>query len=311
MRASPQPDQSSALRILLAHDLSAASERAADLIASTGWPASTIVRIVTSPVGVGPPPSSFAQLREVRAHSREVREAITEAHDRVARNLREAGLAIETGVIPGKPAPALVAEAERFRADLIAVGARQQGAISATLLGSVSRAVVEDARCSVLVARDSTALRVLLATDGSPAARFATTIVATWPLFAEARITVLGVGESPPSYTGLVLSDPEQEAAFADTIATSSAGAHDTVKAAVQELAVTHQNVESAIRVGKPEREIVLAARRWPADMVVLGSDGASLLRRLVLGSVPRRVLDEVEASVLVARPPITTEARA
>jgi nucleotide-binding universal stress UspA family protein len=301
-----RPDAQSGIRILLAHDLSAASARAADLFASTAWPATTVLRIVSSPVGVGPPASSFAQLREIRAQSRDARHLIATAHQRVARDLRKAGVVVETRMISGKPGSAIVAEAERFGADLIVVGARQQGSISATLLGSVSRAVVEDASCSVLVARDSTALRVLLATDGSEAARLGTTIVATWPLFAAARVTVLGVGEMP-GYARVVLSDVEQQAAISGTVALVTADTRNTVDAAVQELDGGRRKVEGEIRLGDAQREIITAARRWPADMVVLGCNGQSLLRRLVLGSVARRVLDGVESSVLVVRPRVTT----
>ena len=52
------------LRILLAHDLSTHADRAVTLVAGAAWPAGTIVRVVTSPAGLGPPLSSFAKAAE-------------------------------------------------------------------------------------------------------------------------------------------------------------------------------------------------------------------------------------------------------
>lgn len=291
------------MRILLAHDLSPDSDRAAALIGGVSWPGATVVRVVSSPMGAGPLLSSFAGLREARTHAREARHAIALAHGRVAADLRDAGVLVEAATVAGKPARAIVTDANRFGADLIVVGARDQGPIAAMLLGSVSRAIVEDAPCSVLVSRGSAVSRVMLATDGSPPARVATSIVATWPLFADARIRVVGVGEAPPRYPRTVLSDDERLGAFDGAIAMSTSQATDVVEEAVEELAARGRQAEAEIRLGEAGQEVVAAAQHWPADLVVVGSRGQSLLRRLLLGSVARTVLDGVGSSVLVARP--------
>ncbi len=46
-----------------------------------------------------------------------------------------------------------------FGADVIIAGARDQGPMAATLLGSVSSEIAEGARCSVLIARGTSAAR--------------------------------------------------------------------------------------------------------------------------------------------------------
>ena len=296
MVEQPEASRASPLRILLAHDLSAAADLAVGLIAHASWPASSVVRIVTSRRGVGPGMSSFANLREARIHAHQVREAIASTHERVAAELRGAGVATESRTVRGKPEQAIVAEADRFGANLLVVGARRQGSIAATLLGSVSRAVVERASCSVLVARSTAIRRILLATDGSPPARLATTIVGTWPMFAGARILLVGVSEGP------------QGAGDRDTVATPADRATSAVDEAIAVLAGRGRDVQADIRTGEAATEVVTAAREWPADLVVQGAYAKPLLHRLILGSVARKVLDGVTCSVLVARPGPTTD---
>lgn len=283
------------LRVLLAHDLSPAAQRATAFVAGTTWPDGTIVRVVSSPIGIGLGLSSFAMLSEARAHAKQIQMTIVLAHERVAAELRDGGVSVETRIVHGKPERALIGDAERFAADLIVVGAREHGAVTATLLGSVSRAVVEAAPCSVLVARGSSLSRVLLATDRSAPARLATTIVASWPMFEGVRTLVVGVGSAPPRYGG---TDAERRVAFPRTIADSEARASVDVDAAVQELASSRRKVEREIRLGDPGKEIVAAARWWAADLVAR----QPFLRRLILGSVARTVVDGVSSSVLVAR---------
>jgi nucleotide-binding universal stress UspA family protein len=294
----------SGLRVLLAHDLSEPAARAVRLIATAAWPRSTVVRVVTSRDGIGPLVSSFASVREMRAHSREIRSMIAVAHESVAADLNQAGVTVESRTLSGKSDRAIVAEAKRFRADLIVVGARGQGSIAATLLGSVSRTVVENAPCPVLVARGTASGRVLLATDGSTPARLATTLVATWPMFANATILVVAVGEPAPRYPRAVLSNAEWRSAFRDSMTGSVEQACDVVEQAVSQLAAGNREVDVEIRFGDVGAEIVSEAEAWQADIVVVGSSSRPLLHRLLLGTVARKVIDGVGSSVLVARPP-------
>jgi len=63
-----------------------------------------------------------------------------------------ADVASATGVVlVGMPREAILEEAERWQADLIVMGSHGYGAWRGLLLGSVSRAVVTQAKCSVEV----------------------------------------------------------------------------------------------------------------------------------------------------------------
>ncbi|HEX2687414.1 MAG TPA: universal stress protein [Kofleriaceae bacterium] len=56
-------------------------------------------------------------------------------------------------------------------------------------------------------------------------------------------------------------------------------------------------------RIGKPAREILELAREVGADLIIIGSKGATGVERLVLGSVSEKVVREASCTVEVARP--------
>jgi nucleotide-binding universal stress UspA family protein len=58
----------------------------------------------------------------------------------------------------------------------------------------------------------------------------------------------------------------------------------------------------SIIRHGDPGVEIVKAAEENKADLIVVGSRGLLTLRRLILGSVSRKVINKSKIPVLVVK---------
>lgn len=65
----------------------------------------------------------------------------------------EKGVDVETTLVKGRPADEIVAFADSIDADLIVVGSRGHGAITSALIGSVSRAVLQESRRPVIVVR--------------------------------------------------------------------------------------------------------------------------------------------------------------
>ena len=59
---------------------------------------------------------------------------------------------VETQLIEGPPAPAILRVAEEDGCDLIVIGSRGRGQIAGILLGSVSSTVAQRAHCPVLIA---------------------------------------------------------------------------------------------------------------------------------------------------------------
>jgi nucleotide-binding universal stress UspA family protein len=60
--------------------------------------------------------------------------------------------------------------------------------------------------------------------------------------------------------------------------------------------------VETAIREGDARSAIVDEARKWSADLIVMGSHGYTGLKRLLLGSVASFVVSHAPCSVEVVR---------
>jgi nucleotide-binding universal stress UspA family protein len=296
------------MRVLLAYDSSAGSDEAAAFVLGNTWPGGSAVRVVSvldplaSLVPMAPmAPARLAPSAELDA---QIGGHLESRIDDLVQRLRDAALEADGAVLRGRPASVVVEEAERIAADLVVIGSRGHGAIVSLLLGSVSAEVVDQTHCPVLVARGSTAARVLFATDGSDSASQAEGIVAAWPVFLAAEIRVLSVAEViRPWSTGLAPTMYQQamQDVHADLEAVRST--HDVIaRDAAARLVKAGRRVDANVRVGDPAAEIIDEAIDWRADVVVLGSRGHTGLTRLVLGSVARNVLQGSRSSVLIVR---------
>ncbi len=58
------------------------------------------------------------------------------------------------------------------------------------------------------------------------------------------------------------------------------------------------------LETGKPAPKIVDAARSWPADLIVMGTHGRTVVGTILLGSVAQGVLHKAPCPVMVLRSP-------
>ncbi len=68
--------------------------------------------------------------------------------------------------------------------------------------------------------------------------------------------------------------------------------------------------IESAVREGDARSVIVDEARKWSADLIVLGSHGYTGIKRLLLGSVASSVVSHAPCSVEIVRRKQTKKSR-
>jgi nucleotide-binding universal stress UspA family protein len=86
-------------------------------------------------------------------------ESLLEARSMIGQQLLESAqtqvgdaVVVETQLIEGPPAPAILRVAEENGCDLIVIGSRGRSQIAGILLGSVSSTVAQRAHCPVLIA---------------------------------------------------------------------------------------------------------------------------------------------------------------
>jgi len=145
--AMPSQDDASIHRLLLATDLSPASESATvEAIAlAKRRDADLVVLSVVDPRRLRLPGGPF-----VRRADQERAELLSGVQAIVVR-ARSAGVRATFLVWEGDPAETIIAASESEAADVIVMGSHGRGRIERLLLGSTSKRVSDEARCRVIV----------------------------------------------------------------------------------------------------------------------------------------------------------------
>lgn len=147
------------MKILVAVDGSEQSNQALLEVARRPWPAGSEIRAVTA---YQPAPPFIPEVLGMTSpesytlavgHSRKAALAIAERAKEVLATELDQACQVTADVIEGEPREAIIEEADKWGADLIVLGAMGHGALSRFLLGSVSSAVAQHARCSVEIVR--------------------------------------------------------------------------------------------------------------------------------------------------------------
>jgi nucleotide-binding universal stress UspA family protein len=208
----------------------------------------------------------------------------------------------------GRPAKRLSTMAVTEGAQMLVVGSRGRGPLTAALLGSVSRELISLAPCPVLVVPAGAtapsrhrrrgykvAPSVVCGVDGSPeaghAARTASQLARRMGdrlVLAHAVQPLLGLGHdgfrrdpaSPPQVAQWRVGFK-----YLDAAATST---------------TERPKPEFSMEAGEPTHELVSIASRQAAELLVLGSRGQSGLRAGLLGSVAGTLAGSAPVPVLI-----------
>lgn len=297
------------MRILLAVDGSRSADKARDLVAALPWQTGDHVRIVSVA------PTVSTRLRAARTATvepdgddpgQQVMRIHQEALDTAEREIRSArsDIAIEAVLLRGRAASVIVDQARAMEADLIVVGHRGRSRWELALLGSVAAEVVDRASCPVLVARDERLGPVILADDGSPHARSAECVLSEWPLFSGLPITVVTVTDDGFPYASAVapLLYAETMTGYNEALEAERRTTQEECQAAAGRLREAGFKTTVQVRTGDPADQIITSAREHRAGLIIVGTRGQTRLRRLILGSVARKILLHAPCSVLVVR---------
>jgi nucleotide-binding universal stress UspA family protein len=214
-------------------------------------------------------------------------------------------------IVDRPPVEGILEVAEAVGARAVVLGSRGYGRIRRLFIGSVSRGVVRDARCPVLVVKGSErpGRRLVLALDGSPHAHQAVEFLARLLPPYGGRITAVSVVE-PARVPSMALVPAAVRASIraqaeALTVHALEAARHD-VEAAAARLSGppgvhARWRVRPLVCQGVPIDELLRTVRAR-ADCLVLGARGVGGMEHLLLGSVAEGALSRAPVSVLVVR---------
>jgi nucleotide-binding universal stress UspA family protein len=146
-------------------------------------------------------------------------------------------------------------------------------------------------------------MKVLIATDGSEFSRAA--VERCCFMFDESENTQVRIISATVPVTPGVSTQALPAGLYADLQQAADRQAREAVSEAEAEVR-RHPNLtadlSTAIVSGPPKQAIVEEARRWGADVIVLGSHGYGFWSRALVGSVSDAVLREAPCSVLIVR---------
>lgn len=205
---------------------------------------------------------------------------------------------VRSSLVSGVPWAEIVSLLEHQGFDLCVIGTHGKTGFSRVLLGSVAEKVVRHAPCAVLTVRpdgETNPFRhALVPTDFSPRAGHAFDL-AKGILPADARITLLHVIDLPVPFAGEIPAD------FALDVDRRSAMA--LAKESAREPTWQRAAIDTVSRLGHAGAQILAALDADPTiDVVVMGSEGRTGIKRALLGSVAEKVVRHAHVPVLVAR---------
>ncbi len=136
--------------------------------------------------------------------------------------------------------------------------------------------------------------RILVAHDGSKTSEKALRTALEIGQKFNSQITVISI--IPELYlTELTEMDRMR---ILDTLTAETEKMMDKLKTRAKKV----RPIKTIIRQGDPAEEVIDAAKRTKADVIITGSHGRHGAQRFLLGSVSSKIVDHAECSVLVVK---------
>ena len=311
------------MRVLIAYDGSECADSALADLTHAGLPTKAEALVMTvAEVWLPPPPPSAHEIvematstkgpleleREYMAGSQVVVDANAMA-EKVASRFKSLFPAwnVKHKAVWGSPTWELFSQAEEWKADLIVAGSHGRSALGRLFLGSISQWLLNEARCSVRVARGKLdepdfPVRLLLALDGSRNANKALDQITarSWPPKSEVRVVTVDQPLELTYVGGVVPPLRESVESFNEKEHRRSQRFVDT---AAKKLRAAGLRATGQVINGDPKRMLVKVAEEWRADCIFLGATGLSnRLEKFLLGSTAGAVAARAHCSVEVVR---------
>lgn len=227
--------------------------------------------------------------------------------ENTAASLRGRWPDVRVRVIKGPAAGAIVQRAKAVGADVIVLGWRGHGAFRRLMAGSVSRAVVRSAPCSVLVVRRAVPRfqQVVIGFDGSEQAQRAVALVARCQVPRGGRVMLVTAADTVRMTSHSLLPSDVRGHVSSEVTRINRrrvAAARAQLAAAADTLRVAGWTTRTRVTAVDPLKSLLAAVTDTGANLLVVGARGASGLERLLLGSVAEGSLDHSPVPVLIVR---------
>ena len=209
---------------------------------------------------------------------------------------------VRARLLRGSPAEVVARIAKREKVDLLVIGSRGVTEFQPMLLGSVSRKLLAQAPCPVLVVKKpAKALkRVVLGTDGSMESWDAMGLLKTWPSEVRPQVTVASIIPPLPLES---LRVPARAVAVGDQVeGTLRREARKLTARVAGTLSQAGFLTKGIVLSGPPGAELVKLAASERAELIVVGSRSGRSPHEYFLGSVADTVAKHAPCSVLVHR---------
>ena len=292
------------MKVLVAVDDSGASQYVIAEAAARPWPTGTVL-CVQCVVDMW----TWDEMPELIEDAKRQAKSLVVA---ATSELRRSGYEVVSEIQAGIPKKAIVEYAENWGADLVMVGFHRSSVVARFFMGSVARAVLRAAPCSVEIVRptqhgstaSSPGMKVLVGTDGSKCSQKAICAVANRPWPAQTVVRVISVRE--PIATEMYASyetvySPELVEEIMERERRRAEDALASAREALSSAGVAISDSSETL-VGDPKSVLLDEAKSWGADLVVVGSHGLHGFDRVLLGSVSEAVAMHGHCSVEVIR---------
>jgi nucleotide-binding universal stress UspA family protein len=303
------------VKLILAIDPTDSSDIIASQVAARPWPDNTVARVLTVIDDAAIPSEVLREVNEDLLQARHLlRERAKRTIERAIGELTVSGFEAESEIREGDPRIEIVDAATEWLADLIFVRSYVVRDMIQWLMGSVSKEVLREARCSVEVVRatrkdtirySQEGMKILLAMDGSDSSKAAASSVAGRPWPADSEAGVFSCADPFES------TAEEEFFSIEELTSRREFGMTPEEKAVLYGMRVISRaglKTTGEVSSGYPKAKIVDKAEQWGADLIVVGSHGRRGIERILLGSVSEAVALHAHCSVEVIRSSVLRE---
>lgn len=214
-----------------------------------------------------------------------------------------AGVEVETRLLEGEPAIALLELIEELSPGLVVAGTHGVG-FRRFLLGSVSQRLLEEAPCDLLLFRGEALvdrpLNVIVGLDGSEHAEQALKVAEGLASALSACLVLVHVADydipfaSRDPYSGIREAVREHGAAL--------------LRAARARVVAPVEGIVEDLREGSPRPALIAACDQHAPAIAVVGSRGVHGFHGLLVGSTARDLVNHASCPVLVVRAQVEAE---